>query len=407
MISSLILEPSDPEFSGDLRVLSRLLERENQAHGTLGDVASLMGKHSVAEEESAIRSVLSGKSTLDDQVRDIDDIADGDDLDAYFAQFDLVDEETPAPALPQAPRRSLYKSEFAFLDEALDAAFHDVPHKSLAEGGVGWTVHANHAVAELTPPKDLQQRLKQLPQNYLQHGKVLERLKLATSTEVGSAQLSAARQGKGVANSTWPEAHFLGPLHPVLDWASDRALSALGRNQVFVIRGDVDHPTVLLMGTLMNRRGQLISRVFSTAEFPNPDNPAFCMVETRADLEFLTEETGLKPGSANPGPVADAAQYRNLVPIAVDKAAASMRVVLEKQEEGAASRLERWRKRSERWQAGAAELEVSGSQRKRVNILSERISEEQRLAESLAPTQQLVRPLLLIVPTDVAAGKDQ
>ena len=77
-----------------------------------------------------------------------------------------------------------------------------------------------------------------------------------------------AREGKGVNNTTWPEAHYLGPLHPVLDWASDRALTALGRNQVFVIRGDVDAPTVLLMGTLTNKRGQLISRVFSSCGVP-------------------------------------------------------------------------------------------------------------------------------------------
>jgi superfamily II DNA or RNA helicase len=58
VISSLILEPSDPDFSGDLRVLSKLLDRENHAHTTLGDVASLMGKHSVTEEENVIREVL-------------------------------------------------------------------------------------------------------------------------------------------------------------------------------------------------------------------------------------------------------------------------------------------------------------------------------------------------------------
>ena len=72
----------------------------------------------------------------------------------------------------------------------------------------------------------------------------------------------------------------------MLDWASDRALTALGRNQVFVIRGDVDAPTVLLMGTLTNKRGQLISRVFSTAVFPNPANPEFCVVEPLEDLEL-------------------------------------------------------------------------------------------------------------------------
>ncbi|NIL84131.1 RNA polymerase-associated protein RapA [Rhodococcus fascians] len=408
VISSLILEPSDPDFSGDVRVLSRLLERENLAHGTLGDVASLMGKHSVTEEENAIRDVLIGKSTLDDQIRDVDDLAASDDLDAFFAQFDLdqTTKSAPEAALPQAPRQSLYADDLTFLDEALKASFHDVPHASLDAGGVGWKVHANHAVAELTPPRDLRQRLGQLPQNYLQYGKVLERLTLATSLEVGNAQLVAAREGKGVAETTWPEAHYLGPLHPVLDWASDRALSALGRNQIFVIRGDVDSPTVLLMGTLMNRRGQLISRVFSTAEFPNPNNPSFCAVKTRANLDFLTSETGLKPASANPGPVRDAARYRELVPIAVDEASSAMHMVLNAHETSASERLAQWSKRADRWHRGAEQLELFGGQRKTVDTFARRIAEEQRLAETLAPTQQLVRPLLLIVPAVQNSGEE-
>ena len=408
VISSLILEPSDPDFSGDIRVLSRLLERENLAHDTLGDVASLMGKHSVTEEENAIRDVLIGKSTLNDQIRDVDDLAAGDDLDAFFAQFELDETTKSAPkaALPQAPRQSLYADDLTFLDEALKAAFHDVPHASLEAGGVGWKVHANHAVAELTPPRDLRQRLGQLPQNYLQYGKVLERLTLATSLEVGNAQLLAAREGKGVAGTTWPEAHYLGPLHPVLDWASDRALSALGRNQIFVVRGDVDSPTVLLMGTLMNRRGQLISRVFSTAEFPNSNNSSFCAVKTRANLDFLTSETGLKPGSANPGPVRDASRYRALVPIAVDEASAAMQMVLNAHEASASERLAQWSKRADRWHKGAEQLELSGGQRKTVDSFARRIAEEQRLAETLAPTQQLVRPLLLIVPAVQNSGEE-
>lgn len=161
-----------------------------------------MGKHSVTEEENAIRDILIGKATLDDQIRDVDDLAAGDDLDAFFAQFDLDEttKDAPEAALPQAPRQSLYADDLSFLDEALKAAFHDVPHASLEAGGVGWKVHTNHAVAELTPPLDLCQRLGQLPQNYLQYGKVLERLTLATSLEVGNAQLVAAREGKGVAD---------------------------------------------------------------------------------------------------------------------------------------------------------------------------------------------------------------
>ncbi|WP_238423947.1 helicase-related protein [Rhodococcus ruber] len=404
VIASLILEPSDPDFSGDLRVLSRLLERENQAHSTLGDVASLMGKHSVSEEESAIRNVLARKATIDDEVRSVDDILDGDDLDAFFAQFD-----TAPPSeehLPEAPRHSLYKDDVTFLDEALHAAFHDAPGHAPAHGGVGWVHHETHSIAELIPPKDLRQRLGQLPQNYLQQGRILERLKLATSPSVGDAQLRIAREGNGINDTTWPEAHYLGPLHPVLDWASDRALTALGRNQIFVVRGDVDVPTVLLMGTLTNKRGQLISRVFSTAEFPNRGNPDFCMVETREDLGFLTEETGLRPDSANPGPVAGVERYQALVPSAVAHAQKAMHMVLAEHEAAAERRLAAWRQRADRWHADAEQLEMFGAQRTRVGKLAQRIREEQRLAELLAPTQQLVRPLLVIAPADTPVAHD-
>ncbi|BDT91498.1 helicase [Nocardia sputorum] len=396
VISSLILEPSDSEFSGDLRVLSRLLEKENQAHSALGDVASLMGRHSVSEEESAIRDVLARKTSLDEQVRTVEEVIDGDDIDAFFAQLDMLDDDTTE--LPELPRQSLYPDDVTFLDEALRAAFDDVPHAQPAAGGVGWTVHANHGIAELIPPRDLRQRLNQLPQNYLEHGRVLERLKLATTRQVGDAQLRAAKQGKGAGNSTWPEAHFLGPLHPVLDWASDRALSALGRNQVFAIRGVLPAPTVLLMGTLMNRRGQLVSRVFATVVFPNPANPSFSLVETHQDLGFLLTDTGLRPGTPNPGPLDDTDALRPLIPRAVKQAAQAMRLVLDQQESSATERLAAWRARADRWYAAADQLELFGSQKSKVDKHSRRIAEEQRLAESLAPTQQLVRPLLVIVP---------
>ncbi|MDP7727541.1 MULTISPECIES: helicase-related protein [Mycobacterium] len=405
VISSLILEPSDTEFSGDLRVLSKLLERENEAHSTLGDVASLMGEHSVTGEENAIRDVLAKGLDLDAVVHTAEEVAGGEDLDAFFAQFDTGDDGT-AP-LPATPRQSLYPNDLTFLDEALHAAFHDTPHASLEQGGIGWTVSVPHGIAELAPPRDLRQRLAQLPQNYLQHGRVLEKLKLATNTAVGNAQLRAAREGKGVNGTTWPEAHYLGPLHPVLDWASDRALTALGRNQVFVIRGEVDAPTVLLMGTLTNKRGQLISRVFSTAVFPNPANPDFCLVETLEDLDFLTEQTALRPGSSNPGPIADPDRYQAFIPIAVAHARREMRWVLDAQEAATTQRLVHWRQRAERWHADAGTLDLRGAQLSRIGRLGQRIDEEQRLAELLAPTQQLVRPLLVVVAADTpVAGKD-
>ena len=69
---TLLLDPSDPRFSGDVRVLTRLMEKEDQAHRALGDAASLMGLYSGEKEETAIREALAAGQDIDDVVPDAD-----------------------------------------------------------------------------------------------------------------------------------------------------------------------------------------------------------------------------------------------------------------------------------------------------------------------------------------------
>ena len=68
-------------------------------------------------------------------------------------------------------------------------------------------------------------------------GACADKLLLATTPEAGKESLRRAIQGTAPGDQTtqWPQAHFLSPLHPVLDWAVDRALTRLGRNEVPVI----------------------------------------------------------------------------------------------------------------------------------------------------------------------------
>lgn len=111
----------------------------------------------------------------------------------------------------------------------------------------------------------------------------------------------------------------------------------------------------------------------------------------------------------NPGPVADADGYRALIPVAVEHAQREMRWVLDAQEKATTERLSQWRDRAQRWHDEADRAELVGAQKSRVGKLGRRISEEQRLADLLAPTQQLVRPLLVIVdanaPTSTTKGE--
>ena len=76
-IAMMVLEPSDAKFSGDIRVLKSLMDKEHEAHLALGEASSLMGQYSAVREEDAIRAVLAGKKELGDVLRSADDVAAG------------------------------------------------------------------------------------------------------------------------------------------------------------------------------------------------------------------------------------------------------------------------------------------------------------------------------------------
>lgn len=392
-ITTLLLNPDNARFSGDIKVLTRLMEREHEAHTVLNDVASLMGEYSEKKEEDAIRDVLMGKKDFEDTVPDPDEMSDDDwgFLDAVLNPGTQKDHTVETvPDVPVEKPLGLYPTDLDFLDEALNEAFGD-PQKKL-----GWTVHTGHGIAELEPPADLQHRLGYLPQDYLSERKVTEKLKLATNVQAGARELDRARESDTMS---WPEAHYLGPLHPVLEWASDRALASMSRSEVLAVRGDVDAPQILLMGTLMNQRGQVVSKAFIGVEFPSTQNPNFCIAETIPDIGDRLAEIGVHARATNPGPVLlDGLQ--DLLPHAVKHATNNLEFTFSQAAAEAGTRLDSWMSRAHGWTQESFDL----AQRADVRKQRDRVAEEQRIAQSLAPAQRLVRPLLVVVPRDTPAA---
>ncbi|MET4004288.1 superfamily II DNA or RNA helicase [Arthrobacter sp. UYCu511] len=398
-IATLLLEPDNSKFRGDLKVLTRLLERENEAHTVLQDVASLMGAHSVAKEEEAIREVLLKKKDIDDVLRSPDEVTEQDDFDAFFESLGSTE---PVPeSAPVESEVGLYATDLDYLDEALREAF-TTPEAPTKNNGIGWTIHKQHAIAELEPPRDLQQRLAYLPQAYIADRAVTKKLKLATSLAAGKRELEIARSsqpGKGEKATTWPEAHFLGPLHPVLDWASDRALASLSRSEVLAVRGNVSNPVVLLMGTLMNQRGQVVSKAFFTVDFPDATNPNFALTTPLESIRDYLREVDITDKAINPGPVAGIGQLQELIPAAVNSTESTLHSIFDASQASAQQRLDGWMSRADQWQEDSLQATLPGL-KKALTKQRARIQDEQRIAASLAPSQRLVRPLLVIVPTN-------
>lgn len=397
-ITTLLLNPSTDRFGGDIRVLQRLVAKEHEAHRALGDSASLMGAYDVKAEEDAIREVLAGRKELDDVVRTVEQVQAGDGIDAMLARlFELGDAAEPEEVPTNGADDGVYADDLAFLRDALEAAF-ETPGASVAVGGVRWREHKEHALVEFVPSKDLRQRLDVLPQSYLKERQVTEGLKLATSLTRGKQALVDARGPE--STSLWPEAHYLGPLHPSLDWAADRALESLGRNEVFAVAGQGDEAYLLLQGTLTNARGQVVSSTYVVVQFPDASDPTFAVPQPVASLSDAFEAMHLQLGGANTGLLKGATGLDAYVAPAVSAARTVLDGAFEAVAVGVTDRVERWQERVAEWQQAADQL----AQRLEIKTRRAGVQEEQALVRTMLPDQRTVRPLLLVVPAGSADG---
>ena len=395
-IAALLLDTKQGGYVGELHVLAKLINRENEAHALLGDVGSLIGKHTINGEEEEIRKVIQNQAGFDEVVKTPEQIANTDAeseedlIDFWLSGFGLSDDpaDTPAPGQTVTPAHttSLYASEISYLEDALKEAFYGAPEKPLGANGVGYEM-GNNGVAELAPPEDLRRRLDILPQDYLSDRKVREKFLLATNTAVGNTILRNARTGQD--GSTWPKAHFLGPLHPVTDWAADRALASLSAGQITAIAGEVDMPTVLLMATLTNKRGQVVSRAFVTVA-------GGMLPKTIEDPVAWLRSVGLTENAINPETLTLPDNAQELVAKSVEIAGNQLQPMMAAARNHASQRIEYWIDRADQWQHAKNGSQTTVRAGRSANL----IAEERALIASLEPDRELIRPLVLVLPKE-------
>ncbi|MBK8078174.1 MAG: DEAD/DEAH box helicase [Kineosporiaceae bacterium] len=409
-IAALLATSSHGEFSADVRVLTRLLAKEDAAHRALGDAASLMRLHDVGAEEEAVARALDEHRDLDEVVpdpranghtgaTDADDAAGGLSFEELFSLIgEQTEQDNDEVATVDPP--GLFRSDLEYLREAL-AEVYPNPSASVQAGGVGWKEYPDRRLVELTPPPDLRSRLAFLPQDYVAERGVRDRVLLATSTAVGEQSLIDARR-RG-SESLWPQAHYLSPLHPVLEWATARALARLQRGEVPAVRGDVLGPTVLVQGVLHNARGQVLLHTINAVTAL--DGPGSLVVQGGDGLDVV-RAAGIGPDAINPAdPIED--DWDWLIPQAVERMGEHLAFIHNERITGvvdplrdAAGRIRAWRHASE---ARAARSAPGVASRIRRGIEEHGTAAQQLAQDMLASGQSLIRPLLVILPTDGTA----
>jgi ERCC4-related helicase len=242
-------DPADDLFaSGTVRddriVAEKLLAKEEEVHRTLGTVEAVTGEYLPDREERRLmHDLLRGRTTEQSLEHRATDDPDEDDP----GDFRLLDELLgPVGDRPDAPPAQVeVPSLFASTEDFLDEALHEVFTRPTEELDL---VRNDHGLS-LDAPDDLRQRLSDLPRSYLDTlrtgaGRRL-RLHLTFDRNTAQQSLTDARSSR---STLWPATHYLGDLHPVVDWLIDRVLLKLGRQQAPVLLSRIDSPAYLLQG---------------------------------------------------------------------------------------------------------------------------------------------------------------
>ncbi|MFD6759661.1 SNF2-related protein [Streptomyces roseolus] len=311
---ALILRSEVEGALDDRTVAEKVLAREARVHEVLGAVEAATKEDDWSKEERRVMEALlrdapPEEAVADLQAVDVDALAEGDGLDDEFpvARRTMSEFGTgPAPVEPEGDvpgSEEGFAADFDFdLDLDLDdygsnapeepAPTQDGPGSATEDSDIPTVdelrlfdaapernrlLYVRTGLEELAKlesmrldtafvgtdlsfdtPEDLADRLDVLPPGYLRDQHITRRMKLTFSRGDAADSLKRAREDSN-SSSLWPDAHYVGELHPVVEWITDKVLVHVGRQQAQVLQVDpqcAPTPVVLTQGVWSNAEGR-------------------------------------------------------------------------------------------------------------------------------------------------------
>ena len=372
---ALILTSAVDGAKDDTTVAEKLLDKEAEAHRSLGTAEAETGLYSAKKEEDRlILDLLEGRTveeSLEASRTQVED--DPWDPDAFFGDFG-VDDGTAPPET--APTPGLFDDTEQFVRAALDTVGDDLD------------LSQDDKLLAFTPPEDLKQRLKALPAGYLKDHKVMERLKVTFDREHAQNRLDQARSTK----TTWPDTGYVTDLHPMVEWLVDKVQVRTPRGRAHVLVGRVDEPVFLVQGTYSNALGQpTVVEWMAISGLPN---------EPRVEDMFqVLERAGVGPDMVNTGQGGDLGILQALVPDAVRAADEHLRLRRQEYEARIEADLAEPQRRVEEWEQLALqglENRAHSKQDKRQQV-RDTAAEQRRLLEKMRTAGEPLLRVLAVV----------
>lgn len=297
-IRYLLTVPGHEGLKGDLRVLDRLIEKEEAAHENIGDPASLLKLYDVEAEEDRVAEAIGHHEAPEDVIPEEDESADflqdllGHAEPGQRALFDAVD---------TADVLTLYPDDLEYAREAFAQILSDDASQSIQPPE--W--HEHLAGLTLQAPPDLLRRFEYLPPE-LRRGDGGE-FKLTTDRARVCQALEDSRQDP----DHWPEWQLLWPQHPIAQWLDDRVASSFRRHEAPALRlakGLAPREAgFLFQGILSNRRSQPVIVEWFAVLFGLPEGkgPAAGRVMPLSEIIELGALRSAIPNAGTEIPTAD------------------------------------------------------------------------------------------------------
>jgi superfamily II DNA or RNA helicase len=370
----LFTEAVTEKIRGDLRILEILERKDEQANLNLGDPSAFLNVHDADKEVEKVSDFMAGGLTPEqveatlDQSAAATGTADGANEADYLLELFGGGDATDTPAQPATSSldqidepATLFDSEYHYAKAALTQLNQGLTSQSFCQ----WTALDDERLLTLTAPRDLQDRLRQLPREVQADN---DYYALTADRDRMAQAIETARQARA-EEDTWPQLHYLWPQHPIVEWLGDRVLTHFGRHCAPLLHSVHLQPgeqAFILMGLVPNRKGQPLLVEWQVAHR---------QVDATGQAEFTLQpfdtfaaRAGLKAGKLpNRGQFGADSPVGQALQAALPKAVAAMRAHMVTQQAAFSAGLD------ERLHATLAELErLQGRQVEQLTLDLER-----------------------------------
>lgn len=369
LIYYLIARSENEKVQGDIRIIEKLKEKEEEVHKSLGDAGSVWKLFDAYEEEKKVTHAIakSDGSVLDTSV----DVEEMDWLDVFGLSDEPKENEKPDIFFDQG-FTSFYQDDYAYYSNLVDEIL-------AREGNLAgrFIKDDRDKILEITPGKELSPNgiLYDIPSEGFPTKK--ENFKLTTRKELVEAAIEEARRKKG----DWPAFQLLYDLHPIARWLQFKLLAKVDKGKALVARMRQPLPDqsawFVFQGITSNGQGKpilsksfVIGRSFTGQSVGSLDSFA----------EFVTEYRLLDSLPALEIPEGHIREIQTMLPNAVNtalrmyqhKLQGDLEDEMEEKFERYSAKLNKWIQASERQlelKFGEEERSNSNNRRKEINYV--------------------------------------